>query len=105
MDLSAPSRRGIGKLWARQRGAKTQDARLAYKMVCDAGLLPPLSFNANFNMSQQQPNTPEAEMDEVKRIAVALVQGAIERHKYFGLPLPEADEIEAELKAKGEIGG
>jgi hypothetical protein len=86
-------------------GAKTQDARLAYKMVCDAGLLPPLSSNANFNMSQQQPNTPEAEMDAVKRIAVALVQGAIERHKSFGLPLPEADAIEAELKAKGEIGG
>ena len=85
-------------------GAKTRDARLAYKMVCDAGLLPPLSSNANFNMCQQQPEK-ETEDEAVKKIAVALVQGAIERHKYFGLPLPEAEEIEAELKANGEIGG
>jgi hypothetical protein len=36
----------------------------------------------------------------IKRTAVALVEGAIEKHKFFGLPLPEADAAEEAMHAK-----
>ena len=69
---------------------------LALEFLKSAGIVSDIR-HANFNMSQQQPEK-ETEDEAVRRIAVALVQGAIERHKSFGLPLPEADEVETELK-------
>jgi hypothetical protein len=33
------------------------------------------------------------------KIAVAIVKSAIERHRAFGIPLPEADEMEEEMRA------
>jgi hypothetical protein len=36
----------------------------------------------------------------MKGIAVAMVQEAIERHRFFGIPLPEADEVEKSIRDK-----
>jgi hypothetical protein len=77
-------------------GAKTQDARLAYKMVCDAGLFPKISPNYKvFN----EP-TPEEEQSAIRQIAVGLVQGALERHKFFGMEMEGVGDVQQAILAK-----
>jgi len=36
----------------------------------------------------------QSEEDGIRRIAIALVDGGLRRQKFFGLPLPELDEVE-----------
>jgi hypothetical protein len=72
---------------------------LAYEMLKDGGVIP----------SEKEKNKPvevkpEDEQSAVRRIAIQMVEGAIERHKYFELPFPEAEGAEAELKAKEKRG-
>ena len=78
---------------------------LAYEMLKDGGVVPNRNQTMESESRTPEPE-PESEQAAIKRIAVALVQGAIERHRYFGLPLEEADEAEEALnqKAKGENG-
>ncbi len=70
-----------------------EGGRLAYQMMMDSGIV-----RGSDKLDVAAPIEVETEESAVKRIAVALVQGAIERHKSFGLPLPEADEVEEELE-------
>ena len=77
---------------------------LAYEMLKDATIIPSKSQTMELALKAQQPE-PESEQAAIKRIAVALVQGAIERHRFFGLPLPEADEVEQSLLAKAKENG
>jgi hypothetical protein len=75
---------------------------LAFEMLKASGVVP----NRN-QMMELESRTPEPEPDSeqaaIKRIAVALVQGAIERHRFFGLPLPEADEVEQSVLARAKV--
>jgi 5'-3' exonuclease len=73
-------------------------------MLKDGGVVP--NRNQIVELESRTEPEPDSEQAAIKRIAVALVQGAIERHRYFGLPLEEADECEEALnqKAKGKNG-
>ncbi len=71
---------------------------LAYEMLKDGGVIP---GRGSAQVAESRPLEVTAEQDRVRKIAVALVEGAIERHKYFGLPLEEVDEVEQELVANG----
>jgi hypothetical protein len=73
--------------------------KLAYEMLKDAGVVPSNCQKLELELQAKQPD-PESERAAIKRTAVALVEGAIERHKFFGLPLPEADEVEQSLLEK-----
>jgi hypothetical protein len=60
-------------------------------------VLSPKQVNQNIQVSQQ--HTPEEVHDYLRRkIAIGLFEGAIEKHKYYGMPYPEAEAIEAEIK-------
>jgi hypothetical protein len=84
----------------RNPNSKTRGG-LAYEMLKSGGVIPNRSQTVGLELKTQEPE-PESEQAAIKRIAVALVQGAIERHRYFGLPLEEADEIEATLHSQGK---
>jgi hypothetical protein len=47
----------------------------------------------------QQPD-PDTEEAAIIRIVVAMYEGTIAKHRFYGLPLPEADEAERALLAK-----
>jgi hypothetical protein len=74
---------------------------LAFEMLKSGGVIPENDQKVKLELPVQQPD-PDTEQAGIKKIAVALVEGAIERHRFFGLPLPEADEVEQSLLAKGE---
>jgi hypothetical protein len=76
---------------------------LAFEMLRAGTVIP--NRNQTMELESRTPE-PEAngEQAAIKKIAVALVEGAIERHRFFGLPLPEADEAERAILAK-EKGG
>jgi hypothetical protein len=77
---------------------------LAFEMLKASGVVP--NRNQMMELESRTPEPePESEQAAIKRIAVALVQGAIERHRFFGLPLPEADEVEQSLLAKAKENG
>jgi hypothetical protein len=78
--------------------------KLAYEMLKDAGVIPSNYQKVNLELQATQPD-PESEQTAIKRIAIALVEGAIERHRFLGLPLPEADEVEQSLLAKAKENG
>ena len=79
-----------------------KDGWLAYQMLKDAGIV---GHRPQENVAPHTEVDMETEEKAIERIAISIVKGAIEKHRFFGIPLPEADEAEAELKAKGEIGG
>ena len=57
-------------------------------------------------VSDRGVKTPEEIHDSLRRkIAIGLMEGAIEKHKYYEMPLPEADRIEKEILAKEGKGG
>jgi len=72
---------------------------LAYEMLKDGGVIPNRSQTVGLELKTPEPE-PDTEQAAIKKIAVALVQGAIERHRFFGLPLPEADEVEQSLPSE-----
>jgi hypothetical protein len=74
---------------------------LAFEMLQAGGVIPENDQKVKLELPLQQPE-PDSEQAAIKRIAVALVQGAIERHRFFGLPLPEADEVEQSLLQKAK---
>jgi hypothetical protein len=76
---------------------------LAYEMLKDSGVIPQRNTVQPLAGKLRDQTTPETEESAVKRIAVALVEGAIERHRFFGLPLPEVEEAEAAILAEKEI--
>lgn len=68
---------------------------LAYEMLKDGGVIPARTMKQQ--VAAAQPSSPaETEETAVKRIAVALVEGALHRQRFFELPLPEIEEFEAE---------
>jgi hypothetical protein len=77
---------------------------LAFEMLRAGSVIP--NRNQTMELESRTPEPePESEQAAIKRIAVALVQGAIERHRFFGIPLPEADEVEQSLLAKAKENG
>ncbi len=82
----------------RNPNSKTR-AWLAYEVLKDGGVIPNRSQTVGLELKTPEPE-PDTEQAAIKRIAVALVQGAIERHRFFGLPLPEADEVEQSLPSE-----
>jgi hypothetical protein len=74
---------------------------LAFEALKASGVIPEKDQKVKLELPVQEPE-PDSEQAAIKRIAAALVQGAIERHKSFGLPLPEADEVEQSLLAKAK---
>jgi hypothetical protein len=80
--------------------AKIGDGTLAYRLLVDAGVIPQLGKKTvDMNVSKVP---PESEDDIVHDIARELIEGAVERHKFFNMPLPEFDEIEDRLKKEKE---
>jgi hypothetical protein len=75
---------------------------LAYQMLRDAGVIPDLSKKADVNVAELRPPATE-EQEAVRRIAMIMVEGAIERHKYFGMELPETDGVGEKLLAKAKM--
>jgi hypothetical protein len=76
---------------------------LAYEMLKDGGVIPDEKMLQQM-LAAPQPAPGEKGDSAAKRIAVALVEDAIQRHPFFGLPLPEADEAEEEVReTKGYI--
>jgi hypothetical protein len=64
----------------------------------NAYVIPNRSQAMGLELKTPEPE-PESEQAAIKRIAIALVEGAIERHRFFGIPLPEADAVEEEMRA------
>jgi hypothetical protein len=67
---------------------------LAYEMLKHGGVIP------DAKQERTREVTPEEEQTAIKRIAIAMAEGAIERSKFFEMPLPEVDELEAKLNVK-----
>ena len=82
----------------RNPNSKTR-AWLAFKMLEHGAVIPCIGQAMEAGLRAQQP-APESEEVAIKRIAVSMLEGAIERHRFYGLPLPEADEAERALLAK-----
>jgi len=81
---------------------------LAYQMLKDGGVIPDERMLQQMLAAPQpaspKKTSPEKEDSAAKRIAVAMVEDAIRRNRFFGLPLAEADEAEEEVRAtKGEV--
>jgi hypothetical protein len=57
---------------------------LAYEMLKDSGVIRDRGLH-------QQPSAaaPSSEEDEIRKIAVALVDGGLRRQRVFGLPIPD----------------
>jgi len=72
---------------------------LGYEMLKDAGVIPQRDSKDKAELAAT--HTPEEIHDSLRRkIAIGLMEGAIEKHKYYGMPFPEADKIEKEILAK-----
>jgi hypothetical protein len=69
-------------------GAITNDPKLAYVMVRDAGIVPEGKQNIALGW---QTFPGESDDEAKKRIGQAWIEGAFERAKYFELPMPEVD--------------
>jgi hypothetical protein len=77
---------------------------LAFEMLKDGGVIPKRSQTVGLELKTPE-SEPEGEEASIRRIATALVKGAIERHRFYGLPLPEADEVEQSLLAQAKENG
>ena len=72
---------------------------LSFEMLKAGGVIPHPSHAAELE-SQRKQLDPDSEDAAVEKIAVAIVKSAIERHRAFGIPLPEADEMEQKMRAE-----
>ena len=66
---------------------KERDGRLAFQILAHLGVFP--------SPAEIQSLVPRPKIDEdteIKKFAVKLVEGAIERHRFFGLPFPGDEE-------------
>jgi hypothetical protein len=76
----------------------------AFEALKNGGVIPNTSQLMELESRTPSPD-PDSEQAAIKRMAVDLVEGALVRQRYFGIPLPEADEAErsplVETKALG----
>jgi hypothetical protein len=77
---------------------------LAFEMLKDGGVVPNRNQTMELESQPKQPG-PESEDAAIQKIAVQIVKGAIEKHRFFGIPLPEADEAEQSLLAEAKENG
>jgi hypothetical protein len=73
-----------------------QGGLLGYRMLVDAGVIPQKDGKHHPAMEPQKPvdPQPDSEQGRIRTIATEMVRRATERQRFFGLPLPEADEVE-----------
>jgi hypothetical protein len=74
---------------------------LALEFLKSAGVVPDVK-HASLNIFQHQP-TPDEEQAAIREIAVGLIEGAIERHKFYEMPMEGLEDIGAELKQKAKL--
>jgi hypothetical protein len=79
---------------------------LSFEMLKAGSVIPENDQKVKLELPVQQPD-PDTERAGIKRIAIAMLENAIEKHRFYGLPLPEADEVEQSLlgKEKGARNG
>jgi hypothetical protein len=75
---------------------------LGYRMLVDAGVIPRKDGKDQPAREMQKPAEahPDSEQARITMIATEMVRRAIERHRFFGIPLPEADEVEESIRVK-----
>jgi hypothetical protein len=73
-----------------------EGGKQAYQMMKDAGIV-----RAPQEIEIVAPVEPETEQKAIERIALAMLKGTVEKHKFFDMPLPDAEEIEEALKKEG----
>jgi len=80
------------------------DGWLGLELLDRAGVIPPKETKPKVELTTNQQHTPEEIHDYLRRkIAIGLMEGAIEKHKYYGMPFPEADKVEKAILAQERI--
>jgi hypothetical protein len=80
----------LEEVCSRQYAKNAKDGGwLAYEMLKDSGVIRERGLH-------QQPSAvaPSSEEDEIRKIAVPMVDGGLRRQRVFGLPIPELSEVE-----------
>jgi hypothetical protein len=72
------------------------------RMLVDAGVVPQKVGKHHLGMEPQKPvdPQPDSEQARIRMIATEMVRQAVERHRFFTKPLPEADAAEEVIRAK-----